>query len=447
MKKVDIILFSCNRACQADLALRSIKDHFENVGKVVVFYKHSSSIFGPGYDKLFSKDYGLNIGKYYQDSFSSNFKMIYHFMLESDYYTGFCFRKGEKVETKQGMVSIQDINVGDLVKTHTGEFHRVLKRIKNLHKYSSPYIKISTLNSVTKCTEEHPFLVKHSGKVSWVKAVEINPQMELLYPYQNKQDLLEINCLYHNKNKKRASSYSETPGFNDKFTSLTVDEDLARFLGLYLAEGNTASDSIRFTLNKNEDEYVDFIIRVCREKFRREPKVWKTQASNVKLNFRSFKSKFIEWFGEYAHSKKVPNFVFSWNLKNKLAFLSGYLDGDGTKRDEKCWRFSSVSSELIFGINKLIIDCGLEIIKVDTRVNNDIICGNKVKSKPIHTGGMTVKATSKFEDLLAASKYGNYLVLKIRKTESYIYNKSEEVFNLEVEKDNSYIVNSAIVHN
>lgn len=89
MKKIDIVLFTMNRACQADLALRSIKDMFKNVGKVVVFYKHTSDEFIQGYNKLFEKNYGLDIEKEYQTNFEEDFKRIIK-NLKSPWYMGFC---------------------------------------------------------------------------------------------------------------------------------------------------------------------------------------------------------------------------------------------------------------------------------------------------------------------------------------------------------------------
>lgn len=93
-KKVDIILFTYNRAMQADLALRSIRDMFDNVDKVIVFYKHSDiATFGLGYGKLWDKvwkgEYGFPIETAYQYEFGRDFKEIYK-RLTADYYTGFC---------------------------------------------------------------------------------------------------------------------------------------------------------------------------------------------------------------------------------------------------------------------------------------------------------------------------------------------------------------------
>lgn len=89
MKKVDIILFTYNRACQVDLALRSIRDKFKNVGKVVVFFKYSNDKYQAGYNKVFSKDYGLDISTGYQTQFGFAYKDLYK-TLKADYYTGFC---------------------------------------------------------------------------------------------------------------------------------------------------------------------------------------------------------------------------------------------------------------------------------------------------------------------------------------------------------------------
>lgn len=89
MKKVDIVLYTMNRACQADLALRSIKDLFPNVGKVVVFYRYSTPEFKAGYDKLFSKDYGLDIDRKYQNNFKKDFEGILN-NLKSPFFLGMC---------------------------------------------------------------------------------------------------------------------------------------------------------------------------------------------------------------------------------------------------------------------------------------------------------------------------------------------------------------------
>jgi glycosyltransferase involved in cell wall biosynthesis len=60
--KVDILIWTKDRACQLDLLLRSIKYGFSaNCGKVYVRYDYTNAEFKKGYDKLFTKDYGIEV--------------------------------------------------------------------------------------------------------------------------------------------------------------------------------------------------------------------------------------------------------------------------------------------------------------------------------------------------------------------------------------------------
>ncbi len=59
--KIDMLVWTKDRACQLDLLLRSIKDNFVNYGNIYVRYDYSSSEFKKGYEKVIKKDYNLPI--------------------------------------------------------------------------------------------------------------------------------------------------------------------------------------------------------------------------------------------------------------------------------------------------------------------------------------------------------------------------------------------------
>lgn len=61
ISKIDMIVWSKNRACQLDLLLRSTKDHFKNIGKIFILWKADSDEYLGGYKKLMRKDHGLNM--------------------------------------------------------------------------------------------------------------------------------------------------------------------------------------------------------------------------------------------------------------------------------------------------------------------------------------------------------------------------------------------------
>jgi len=76
MVKVDIVLWSFDRASQVDLLLRSIKDKFKSAGDIYILYKYSTEEFERSYQLIYEKDYGLNIHWIRQDDFEYDTRYI-----------------------------------------------------------------------------------------------------------------------------------------------------------------------------------------------------------------------------------------------------------------------------------------------------------------------------------------------------------------------------------
>jgi len=398
-----------------------------------------------------------------------------------------CFKSGTLVETKVGAKKIEDIEIGELVKTHTGSFRKVLKTFKNQLSENSEIYHIKTSNSVIKCTPEHPFYVLRNGFHRWIEAKNLLLGDSLLYPSNDKANYLKFDCFSHPLTEQKKGVHLGSRGritssFKGKhlgyfktikeaeiaymkakksssqyFGDYLIDIDFARFMGLYLAEGCGGHDSIRFTFNNNEVEYHNFIINFCIKRFGRKPTVHKRWATTIKLNIRSFSDKFTEWFGKEASVKRIPKFVFDWNIQNKLAFLKGYIEGDGTT-DIKGRSISvgSVSKELIDDIEKLCNESGIKINKkYSYPAKKGIIVGREVNTKDSYVLTFDKKGWYKILDIVEAKRVGNYLTLPVIGLESKNFqlqyplkdHLSNYVFNLEVEKDNSYIVESVAVHN
>lgn len=89
MSKVDIIIWTFNRAMQLDLLLRSIKEKFLSVGDVYILYTYSNSTFRAGYDLLRSKKYNLNIIWVKETKFSDDTRDILNKM-KTTCFLGLC---------------------------------------------------------------------------------------------------------------------------------------------------------------------------------------------------------------------------------------------------------------------------------------------------------------------------------------------------------------------
>jgi len=87
MNKIDCIVYSKNRACQLDLLLRSIKDHFKNVGQIHLLYAYSNDLFKLGYEQLLAKNPELQV-TLQKDFHQDTLNIIQN--IQTPYFLGLC---------------------------------------------------------------------------------------------------------------------------------------------------------------------------------------------------------------------------------------------------------------------------------------------------------------------------------------------------------------------
>ncbi|RLC80963.1 MAG: hypothetical protein DRJ03_20735 [Chloroflexi bacterium] len=352
-----------------------------------------------------------------------------------------CFKGCTEVETSICAKPIKDIKVGEYVKTHKGRLRMVTKVMKRDYSQRSPLVRIKTANSSIKCTPEHPFyaITEKAIGLEWVKAKDLKSGDALVYPDTNSEDRIDFECSGCGNTKK--DSYREFP----------VDTNLARFFGLYLAEGCAEKDSICFTFHNKEAEYIDHVSNICRDIFKRKPTIRKRWATHVKINIRPLADRFRGWFGTHAHTKVIPDFVFGWNLRNRLAFIKGYLDGDGSNSGGGS-SFISASKKLLDGFEKLCSASGLKCTTYGYIPPSEAIMkdGHIIKNKGAYMGRVSKRSYDKLLDLLGAVRSGQYLLMYVQSVKDKWQAaslKDNNVYNLEVEEDNSYIAGSVTAHN
>lgn len=363
-----------------------------------------------------------------------------------------CFRAETLIETQQGAKTICDIQVGDIVKTHLGRYRPVLQTLKRHYPQRNPLLWIRTAHSTIKCTPEHPFYVERAGIRAFIQAQDLCLTDQLLYPsMRTPKDSIPFHIRYssvgHNGQARRHGSQKYAIELGD----VEVTEDLARFFGLYAAEGCGGGCGITFTFNNNETAYIDHVVKVCKEVFGRTPNIRKRWATNVTLNIKPLHRLFTQWFGSKAHLKKVPPFVFEWGLKNRLAFLHGYLEGDGCIPKGGGNTFNSASRELVEDVCRLAETCGLEGSTIwPTKPVSSVYQGQSILGKGAYTARIKTRSWGKLLDLREAHSDNSTFHIPIMAIEEHRVSASlvdDYVYNLEVADDNSYIADCAAVHN
>lgn len=366
--------------------------------------------------------------------------------VEQDFEWG--FKPETLIQVERGAVEIKDIQVGDMVKTHIGEYRKVTKKLVGRFKQRNELRWITTIgHSLIKCTPNQPFFIRRE-KDEFIEAKNLREGDLLLFPFKERKDYLNFDLRfnivgngYHNLvGGKRNAKY---------LGNVEVNRRLARFMGLFLAEGHCDRDGIALTFGNDELEYQSFVSEIYQSIFGRKATICRNWSTQLRLSIKNLSPIFKKWFGVNARVKKVPDFVFSWNIINKLEFLWGYLEGDGSWRKAGDIAFGSASRELMEGVIKLGQNCGLKFSIVYTiKPTTNYYNGKAIINSGSFSTTICKRSVCKLLDLLYARPRKGYLEILVRGVESHNVSaslKDESIYNLEVESDNSYIANSVAV--
>lgn len=366
-----------------------------------------------------------------------------------------CFVAGTKVKVSNGYKPIEEVEVGDLVLTHTGSYHRVLD---TMTKVSPEHYTVRAEGVLPfDVTPNHPMYVRRMtrkgrdghrewGKPSWVRVEDLvvrrNSSNTIL-----EQDYfgIPINCNAIIPKWEGVTTEQEMPHGGvavRTYNSLDMSSmALWRFVGRYMGDGwlRDPRKSAIVCCGKNDREELAGLIEEAGLKatINEERTTYRFTVSNLELYT------FLLQFGEGASGKFIPEFVL--DLPNHLlwAFLEGYLSADG-HHDEKHdkWHCSSVSLDLILGIEAIVAKLYAQPCTLMVREKNtSSIEGREVNYK-------TSYSLSFYKDRRPQQhsfEEGNYLWIPFRGAEHH--NESVTVFNLSVEKDESYTVNNIACHN
>lgn len=339
-----------------------------------------------------------------------------------------CFVAGTKIITDKGYKNIEDISVGDNVLTHLGRFRRVI-RVGN-EKKETIFLKAQGIKK-TETTNNHPYYIRERFR-------DNNNDFSFSEPsWKNVSDL------------EKGVDYIGIPILDIEDNPRNLSEEDCWLIGRYIADGHWRKD-------KRLDRKNGFIYQV----------VYSIGNNKVK----EFKENVFRHFSCYPHSKSVHRCVISSKsflelivdldigkgaINKKISMellclpkallskvINGYISGDGSKRASEL-RANSISEELIMSLNLAIakvynVNSGFEFTfrEKTTLIEGRIVNQNHTFSTSFRT---EMKRTSR------AKVIDNIIWLPFKGKESS--NKIKNVYNLEVEDDNSYTANNAIVHN
>jgi DNA polymerase elongation subunit (family B) len=329
---------------------------------------------------------------------------------------------------------IEELTINDTVVSSSGKICRINKTFK--HKYNGDMYDLILENgrSINNVTKEHPFLVTNGTSKKWV----------------NVEDLKIRDCLVY----KQQENISNKNLYN-------FEDDLWWLFGLYMADGyiRTQNQIKHLVLYQHSDQSSPIIKCLKRLNL----KYYKYKDKRGKINhFCILNQSIADLFemltgGKFrAWDKQISKKTYETFYHNKnsyMNFLAGYIDGDGStrlnsKKGFQCM-ITTTSKSLYTLVDTLChkhgMNCKLERRKKTQKHYHNIF--------RIYLLGWNFKQINSYLKIKFIRKLENVKYYEENVTDIFRIKKIIKkhytgiVYNIEVEKDNTYLVNNICTHN
>jgi len=360
-------------------------------------------------------------------------------------FAGFpCFIAGTKVLTDNGYKNIEDVNLSDKLLTHTGKFQEIINLQKKVYSNNIYSLRAKYHPYHINCTENHPFYVREKIR----KWNNINKNYEYIF-----NDPSWISAKDLTKNHFFGMKINENeiiPEFIFENKTIKLDNiDMWFMMGFFVGDGwiedtikksGKSMNKIRFAINNDDENYVinriNNILNITDKKCS-TGKCKKFGCSDF-VWFNILKN-----FGKYAHGKLIPEWVQDAPKEYIQEFINGYHKADGSISKGGRHRFTTVSHNIAFGVQRLYLKLGhIFSINYTKRNPKHIIEGRNVNQRNTYQLEGYLKKIKKQHSFIEDG-YAWFALFKIENFKV----ENEPVYNFEVANDNSYIVENIIVHN
>ena len=390
-----------------------------------------------------------------------------------------CVPPESLIQTINGLIPIKDIKIGDLVLTHKGRYRPVTK-LGN--RYAKNLVTIDSTGKIPiRITENHNLLLKNRnikylnnttnviyGEDQWLNYDTIkNDYKKYGTVFTVNTDVVDIEQIDLSKtapdtyvcenDKLVAYTYNGTrknskQNVVDRY--LKVDNDFCRIIGYYMAEGTTGKHNVGFASHKDEINIRKFSKKYFENLGMNVCENIKNNGANISFGSMVL-NKFFKQFGS-RDNKQLPSEFLFLPIEKQKEIVIGWLLGDGTFKKGNI-RVATISRELANQMYIFMVRNGITPSLREQKGQNGhkklyIISLSFSESKKIikdiekiywKEKGIFERNTQKDQTMI--KRIDNSIVGQIRNIKVMEYN--DLVYNLEVDEDNSYVVENTVVHN
>ncbi|HAV15565.1 MAG TPA: hypothetical protein DCX25_04525 [Candidatus Pacebacteria bacterium] len=373
-----------------------------------------------------------------------------------------CLSESSRLFIKgRGCISIKDVKAGDIIwSVDMPNLQPIQSRViaSKMTGVKQIFLLETENHREIEATSNHPFLVlshesvmKHYQTLQWKQLKDIKvgdyigTSKGLTDIYQSKQ--LE----FHFTKKRKTNKVIHDPTIPS-----STSEKLMWIIGAYMGDGycekNSKKQWIRvYFAIPPKDKIRKKMENTLQEIFHVLPKpkgICLTIPSIIVAEF--FRSLQL---GDTAKTKRIPFWIYELPLKERLAFIEGYMDTDGSVRGNKKDKngiqlgqiiFASVHKLLLEDLKLLMISCGLNPLKISTYTKFRTLYKGKWKYYTCHF------LTHNIRDYLTYIRRNVEVPsprIEFVRVVSIIPQGKEKTYDLEIKGTSNFIANGIIVHN
>lgn len=389
-----------------------------------------------------------------------------------------CFFAGAPVATYDGQRAIETIETGDMVLTHRNRYCAVSHVYKKSFKGTRASIRVQGLPDPVVATGNHPFMVIRAKDFGVTKRCLCWNKDKPGWTKENAVKSALTSAQFISAAEIKKGDYVVIPVNHPDPAGEQLPSDLAYVLGVYLAEGcisdkyqnSTVDDrrikkssSMVFSMSLANDTEV---ITALRETVSASGHILDERPTNTSdIGWRcewydtEVADLCIRLFGRTAKTKRLHPVVFAQSIEWKLQFLAGYFDGDGclnsdgtVDRYTNTLTASTVSRDLALDLQQLLATLLIpaSVCRCHNRESNgcfgrgdlpifSVSIGSAYSAKIVaHCRRLKIKTPTTRKSQARGHTCGDYLLLPIKHV--HIDEVEETIYNLEVEQDNTYVV-------
>ena len=407
-----------------------------------------------------------------------------------------CHYASIEITTSDGVKPLGDINLGDKVLTHKGNFKEVTRLFKN----PAP----AMMNSIQVIGDYKRYVSTPNHPVFYV------PRSAVYYGSGGRrrkdhfEQIAAESIIYGPATEVKPKDYLLRP-VKQCTGTVSMDYDEAYILGFYLGDGHltwlydeytkdrvrTVPRSVDLTIDAKDrstlgqklvdicmrKEY-DFSLRRCGKRTQANDEYITVNAFTFSIRSRELALEVHNNFGTLK-DKHIPETVYTWSKEALKHFIGGYVDADGCyrkhgKADVGTGRGTLTTTSVLEHLSRAYQDCFLSA-GIVTSIRKDPIhkkvqertvygnsCGyvlNVSKSQAPVLEGYSVKVTlgcqevkpkqyhtTKTDNLFVIYEDTQYLAMKVRGVQE-VETTEDYVYNISVADDETYVADGYLTHN